>query len=311
MRSPILLAALLIAISAAAEEGGMDIQGFCQARYRDRSAQASPSGTGPEPWQCHTRGRVRDVRYRDVCRWQYGRDAEWVRSARLGEACEWARPSATLGDAETDRQWAAGYLAACARDTRDRRDWLWRSEKLYERCTPRHYWNFVRYWTYNDHGTLVVRIPLQLFLVSTRGRRVTVKDFSRDFECVQRHWQRLLGVRLEWVESSDPSRMDDLTYSAEAGRSDSRHIRVGDHGREPDPAAHSCRVLLHELGHRLGMDDRYHSPDECAGRRVSRPSDIMAEGQGSLDQLLYGLEDVQSTFRGFCGPIMPGVSERW
>jgi hypothetical protein len=302
---------MLASRGAHAVQFGLSLTGYCQAAWGDPSAYAVFEApwywNAPlfRAWRCRVGGSQKSLVPLEACRWTYGRHVQLVNQGNGIYAC--ALPDApTLGDERADDERIQAYLRDCAHRTRGRQDWLWRDEKPLEQCDEIAYSHHVRYWTYNDRGVLVLRLPLYLIYSGTDLRYAGVQ-WRRDLACVQEFWLRKYGVRLEVVDSRENA--DLLTYSTlSRNRSDAEVVYAGDRRllRWAEGENLGCRILLHELGHRLGMSDRY-ADRKCSRRPLGRPSNMMysapPDPMSPLADREMGLAEAEATFGPFCGAI--------
>jgi hypothetical protein len=253
---------------------------------------------------CRDKANRRSVSFDELCVRRFGPYASLYTTSSFPAGCLWdTQRSFTLGSASADRRRILGYLGSCARRSRGRADWVWTDVHYREGCANgKGYRNRARFWTYQDRGQLVLRLPLRLRFPAGQEELLKAR-FQRDLSCVRKFWRDSYSVRFEVVPSNEPEDLLNLYVSVDPIDSSNVALEEGSFGAAWDTVG--CRTLLHELGHRVGMEDRYPAPFECDGRKVARTFDIMRGYASPWHRLEYSLPDLQNTFGNYCGDLFP------
>jgi predicted Zn-dependent protease with MMP-like domain len=152
------------------------------------------------------------------------------------------------------------------------------------------------------NGRMRLELPINFEFVKTfplADRTKFDQWWAQTTACVRDYWSRY-SVDLEFVISEDM--FDTFKISPEAGRSDSMHLFMGDNSLKE----FACETLVHELGHHLGLPDRYHETQmNCPFRNVNPATistDMMAEGIFSgIENARFYPRDLELIFGSVCG----------
>lgn len=194
-----------------------------------------------------------------------------------------------------------GLLRTCLNNRRIR-DNVWRDVYQPWRilCTaPNGYKNHRRHYQIGrQNGRIRVRIPINFVLApGERDAAGARRKLERAKSCASRFYARY-GLSVEIENENSPS-VPRVLYSGEVGRSNTSSIHLGE-----DATHNSCTMMVHEMGHYMGLQDRYARMDECPARPGIMPADDVMNNGGVYppEMLMLNAIDFSTIIQPLCRP---------
>ncbi|MES2526998.1 MAG: hypothetical protein V4598_07910 [Bdellovibrionota bacterium] len=198
----------------------------------------------------------------------------------------------------SERTLRVGYLSTC-QNNRTIRNNVWKNVMtVVPFLCVRPLRQRVHYRIGRQNGRIKIEVPLNFRWSGEAGGEVLGRRRLREaITCAQNFYGRY-GISVSVINNSAPTNPV-VSYSTSIGKSDTSNFHLGENGNH-----NACSMVAHEVGHWMGLPDRYNSQACPPSPGVQREGgDIMNNG-GVYEQEDLHLNAID--FRTILSPLCEG-----